>query len=129
MKLDLADDLPAVLGDRVELQQVILNLLTNGADARDPAASEPPELVVRSKVGERGGITVAVQDRGVGLDPRDSDRVFDPFVTTKPDHLGMGLAICRSIIAAHGGKVWASPNTGPGATFQFTLPRIQEGAP
>jgi two-component system sensor kinase FixL len=129
LKLELAAELPPVLGDRVQLQQVILNLLTNGADAQDGAGREAPELVVRSAVDEAGAVTVAVQDFGVGLDPQTIDRIFDAFVTAKPGHLGMGLAICKSLIAAHGGRIWASRNAGAGTTFRFTLPRSQEGAP
>jgi C4-dicarboxylate-specific signal transduction histidine kinase len=125
--LELADGLPGVLGDRVQLQQVILNLVANGADARNAAANQPPELVLRSTADEAGMVTVAVIDNGVGLDPANMDRVFEAFVTTKPGRLGMGLAICKSIITAHRGRIWASRNTGPGSTFEFTLPRLGEG--
>jgi PAS domain S-box-containing protein len=121
IKLELDEKLPAVLGDRVQLQQVILNLLANGADAMDGVARE---LVLHSTVGEMG-IAVAVQDAGVGLDPRTSGRIFDAFFTTKPGGTGMGLALCKSIIEAHGGRIWARPNAERGTTFQFTLP-LQE---
>jgi signal transduction histidine kinase len=127
--LELADRLPAVLGDRTQLQQVIVNLLVNGADALDRAPGRPRRLVLRSGAEERGGVTVAVTDEGVGIDPRHLNHLFDAFFTTKPGSMGMGLAICKSIIELHGGKIWASPSAGRGATFRFTLPGIREGAP
>ncbi len=124
VRLELADGLPSVLGDRVQLQQVILNLVANGADARNEAANHAPELLLRSTADEAGRIAVAVSDNGVGLDPANIDRVFEAFVTSKPGRLGMGLAISKSIVAAHGGRIWASRNTGPGSTFRFTLPGL-----
>jgi PAS domain S-box-containing protein len=122
--LALAERLPVVLGDRVQLQQVILNLMANAADAMDRVAREARELVVRSSADESGGVAVAVTDAGVGLDPGNVERVFDAFFTTKPGGLGMGLAICKSIVEAHGGRIGARPNAGRGTTFQFTLPGI-----
>jgi PAS domain S-box-containing protein len=127
LKLDLAPALPAVLGDRVQLQQVILNLLSNGADAHGDARGEP-ELIVRSIADTAGAVTVAVQDAGVGLDVKTLERIFDAFVTAKPGHLGMGLAISKSIVTAHGGRIEAQANAGRGMTFRFTLPAIPEDA-
>jgi signal transduction histidine kinase len=128
VKLKLAEKLPSVLGDRAQLQQVILNLMTNGADAMAPPTLSPErsgkdvgglhELVIRSAEDGMRTVTVAVQDAGVGLDPLDSDCLF----TTKPGGMGMELAVCKSIIADHGGRIWANPNPGGGTTFQFTLP-------
>lgn len=126
VRLELAEQLPGVLGDRVQLQQVLLNLMTNGADAMESMGKEKRELVLRSEEPAEG-VLVSVRDRGVGIDPRTSDRLFDSFFTTKPGGMGMGLAICKSIVEAHGGRIWASPNSEGGSAFQFTLPRIREG--
>ena len=122
LRLDLAPALPAVLGDRVQLQQVILNLMVNGMDAMAPVTDRPHELVVRSQLDDSGQVLVAVQDSGIGIDPENVNKLFNAFFTTKPSGMGMGLSICRSIIEDHGGTLWASRNAGPGATFQFTLP-------
>jgi PAS domain S-box-containing protein len=121
---DLAAELPPVLGDRIQLQQVLLNLLLNGMEAMRAVTDRPRALIVRSQPEEAAAIRVAVQDAGVGIDSQDLDRIFTAFVTTKPEGLGMGLAISRSIIEAHGGRLWATPNAGPGATVQFTLPLL-----
>jgi signal transduction histidine kinase len=129
LRLELAEGLPAALGDRVQLQQVILNLMVNAAEAMGPAARGRRELVLRSTRDETGAVVAAVQDSGMGLDPRTAGRVFDAFFTTRPGSLGMGLAICKSIVEAHGGRIWASPNAAGGATFQFTAPGVGEGAP
>ena len=122
LKTELATDLPPVLADRIQLQQVLLNLTLNGMEAMQTVTDRPRELIIRSQIEERVAIRIAVQDAGVGLDPQDLDRIFTAFVTTKPEGLGMGLAISRSIIESHGGRLWATPNAGPGATVQFTLP-------
>ena len=127
VKLDLAHDLPPLLGDRVQLQQVLLNLLTNGMDAMECVAPECRELVIRSMADERGMVTVAVQDAGGGLQGEATEQLFKPLYTTKPDSIGMGLAICKSIMESHGGRIWASQNAQEGATFQFSLPGVQEG--
>jgi PAS domain S-box-containing protein len=119
---DLAADLPPVLADRIQLQQVLLNLMLNGMEAMRAVTDRPRELIIRSQLEETDAIRVAVQDAGVGIDPQDLDRIFTAFMTTKPEGLGMGLAISRSIIEAHGGRLWATLNAGPGATVQFTLP-------
>ena len=118
----LAADLPRVVGDRVQLQQVILNLMLNGIEAMKEVTERPRELLISTEPDASGAVLVTVQDSGVGLDPQSVERLFEAFYTTKPDGLGMGLAICRSIIEAHGGRLWASANEPRGAVFQFTLP-------
>ncbi|QRM34321.1 PAS domain S-box protein [Microvirga sp. VF16] len=126
LRTELAPDLPPVAGDRVQLQQVILNLVLNGLEAMKEGAERPRELLIRSRLDETGAVLVAVHDTGVGLDPQNMERVFEAFYTTKLDGLGMGLAICRSIIEAHGGQLWASASEPWGAVFQFTLPADQD---
>lgn len=126
LRQDLAPELPAVLGDRVQLQQVIINLLVNSLQAMATVHDQPRELVIESRRDEAGQVLVSVRDSGVGIDPAHASRLFNAFFTTKPDGMGMGLAICSKIIEAHGGRVWASSNPGPGATFQFRLPAINE---
>jgi PAS domain S-box-containing protein len=128
LKTELAADLPPVLADRIQLQQVLLNLMLNGMEAMRAVTDRSRELIIRSQLEETKALRVAVQDAGVGIDPQDMDRIFTAFFTTKPEGLGMGLAISRSIIEAHGGRLWATPNAGPGATVQFTLPTSGEGA-
>jgi PAS domain S-box-containing protein len=125
LRFDLAPALPPVLGDRVQLQQVIINLLINGIQAMASVDDRPRELLISSQRHETDQVLVAVRDSGIGIDPEIANRLFDAFFTTKPKGMGMGLSICRSIIEAHGGRVWASTNAGPGATFQFTLPAIR----
>ena len=119
--MDLAADVPPVLGDRVQLQQLILNLVMNGIEATASVADRPRELLVRSRQDEPDHVLVAVRDTGVGIDRQNLEKIFDPFYTTKSQGMGMGLAISRSIVEHHGGRLWAVPNDGPGATFQFTL--------
>ena len=121
LQMELAVDLPAVLGDRVQLQQVILNLLMNGIEAMVSITDRPRELRIWSREYEAQQVLVAVQDSGVGLDGENLEQIFDAFYTTKLQGMGMGLAISRSIIEDHGGQLWALPNNGPGTTFQFTL--------
>jgi PAS domain S-box-containing protein len=123
LRTELSAALPPVLGDRVQLQQVILNLVINGLEAMAAVTERPRELLIRSHQHEGDQVRVAVRDAGIGLDPQQMARLFDAFFTTKPGGMGMGLSISRSIIEAHGGRLWATPNDGPGATFQFTLPR------
>ena len=118
---DLAPGLPSVSGDRIQLQQVLLNYVINGCDAMD-GRSVDRSLLVRTQPANGGGIEVAVSDRGTGIPPEDIERIFEPFMTTKPRGMGLGLAICRSIVEAHGGKVWATNNAGRGATVHFELP-------
>ncbi len=112
--------LPAVHGDRVQLQQVLLNLITNAIHAM-ATRDEPRVLSVRSEAYTEGGVLVSVADTGLGIDPHDMNRIFSPLFTTKPDGMGMGLAICRSIIEAHDGRLWVTANTPHGAVFQFTV--------
>jgi signal transduction histidine kinase len=126
LRLDLANGLPTIRGDRVQLQQVVLNLLTNAAEAAEHATGGPSQIIVTSFTDVSAGVGVAVRDSGPGISAEDADRVFEPFVTTKPGSMGMGLAICRSIVTAHGGRVWAAPNPGGGTTVQFTLPADSE---
>jgi signal transduction histidine kinase len=121
VKKELAGALPRVFGDRIQLQQVIINLVVNAIEAM-ASVDGPRQLVVRSRRDADGKVLVAVQDFGIGFAPENANRLFSAFYTTKPDGMGMGLSICRSIIEAHGGRVWASSNAGPGATVQFALP-------
>jgi len=119
---ELADHLPVVEADRVQLQQVLLNLIVNALDAMGTPNVGPRQLLISTGKGETSGVLVAVQDSGPGLEAAMLERVFESFYTTKPTGLGLGLSICRSIIEAHGGRLWASTNQWRGATFQFTLP-------
>jgi C4-dicarboxylate-specific signal transduction histidine kinase len=119
--LELASGLPLVRGDRIQLQQVIINLVSNGVQAMSNITDRPRLLFVTTRPHESDQVLVAVQDAGVGIETEDSNRLLTAFYTTKSDGLGIGLSICRSIILAHGGRVWASRNDGPGMTFQFTL--------
>jgi signal transduction histidine kinase len=121
IQMELAPGLPLVRGDRIQLQQVIINLATNAAQAMAMIADRVRMLIIRSMPYEDNDVLVAVEDAGVGMDPADMERLFSPFYTTKSDGMGIGLSVCRSIIEAHGGRVWASPNAGPGMTFQFTV--------
>jgi two-component system sensor kinase FixL len=122
-----AQNLPPVSGDRVQLQQVMLNLLINGCDAVAGRGVEA-HLHVSSRVTERGGVAIAISDNGDGIAPQDIERIFEPFVTSKSHGIGLGLAICRSIIEAHGGRLWASNNASRGATVQFELPAEPAGS-
>jgi C4-dicarboxylate-specific signal transduction histidine kinase len=122
-RTELRADLPPVAGDPVQLQQVLLNLIVNGIEAANGGKNgSSRELVVRSERPDAGSVLVAVQDRGVGIPPEASDRLFEAFYTTKPSGLGMGLSVSRSIVEAHGGRLWAAPNPGGGSIFRFTLP-------
>jgi PAS domain S-box-containing protein len=129
LRTELALALPAVLADRVQLQQVLINLVINGMEAMQPVTDRPRQLVIRSRQDEADQVMVTVTDCGVGISTEKSDQLFNPFFTTKSDGLGMGLSICRSIIEAHGGRLSASGNVGPGATFQFALPAYEKAAP
>lgn len=119
--LELADDLSPVLGDRVQLQQVILNLVMNGVEAMASVTDHKRELLICSRQHESDQVLVTVQDSGVGIDRESLDEIFSAFYTTKAQGMGMGLAISRSIVEDHGGRLWAVSNDGPGTTFQFTL--------
>jgi PAS domain S-box-containing protein len=121
LRTQLAADLPPVMGDRVQLQQVVVNLILNAIEAMATVESRARDLVITTQRGEGDEIRVAVRDSGIGLDPSNVERIFGPFHTTKPGGLGIGLSISRSIVESHGGRLWAESNDGPGATFQFTL--------
>jgi PAS domain S-box-containing protein len=128
LRTELAPALPTILGDRVQLQQVMINLVMNGIEAMLPIRDRPRELVIRSGQDEERRMRVSVTDYGVGISAENATRLFKAFFTTKSSGLGMGLSICRSIVEAHGGRISASPNEGPGAMFQFVLPSQQEEA-
>jgi signal transduction histidine kinase len=117
----LAEDLPHVQGDRVQLQQVLLNLIINAIEAMRDVGEEERELLI-STCHEPDGVSVEVRDSGPGFAPTDTDRVFEAFYSTKPNGVGLGLSICRSIIEAHNGRLWASPNAPRGAVFGFVAP-------
>ena len=123
--MELAADLPSVMGDRVQLQQVVVNLILNAIEAMSTVEDRARDLVIRTQRGEGDEVRVAVQDSGIGLDPKNVERIFDAFHTTKPDGLGMGLSISRSIVERHGGRLWAVSNDGPGATFRINSPEPQ----
>jgi PAS domain S-box-containing protein len=122
LRSELADNLPPVAGDRVQLQQVILNLVRNASDAMSGIDDRPRQLLIRTEPDEGGQVRLSVQDAGVGFDPQVMDRLFDSFYTTKNEGMGIGLSVSRSIIASHHGRLWATPNEGPGATFSFSIP-------
>jgi PAS domain S-box-containing protein len=121
-RVELAGDLPPVTGDRVQLQQVMLNLLMNAADAMSGIDDRPRQLIVRTERDEGDHVRLSVQDAGVGFGPLGVDKLFEPFYTTKNGGMGIGLAVSRSIIESHHGRLWATPNDGPGATFSFSIP-------
>ena len=122
LQLELADKLAHVQVDRIQLQQVILNLITNAVDAMKSVADRPKILRVQTRMKSPRVISVSVEDSGVGINPETTESIFEPFYTTKPSGLGMGLSISRSIVDAHGGRLWAEPGKEVGAVFQFTLP-------
>jgi PAS domain S-box-containing protein len=121
-RIELAPALPSILGDRVQLQQVIINLVMNGIEAMQSVSDRPRQLVLRSQQDESHRVLVTVTDSGVGISTENADRLFNAFFTTKSSGMGMGLSICRSIVEAHGGRLWTTANAPHGATFQFTLP-------
>jgi C4-dicarboxylate-specific signal transduction histidine kinase len=121
LKTQLAKDLPGIQGDRVQLQQVMLNLIMNAVEAMSQMAESPRELLISTRI-EAGCVLVEVRDSGPGLSEPALERVFEAFYTTKSTGLGMGLSICRSIVEAHGGRLWATKNVPRGAAFQFTVP-------
>jgi PAS domain S-box-containing protein len=125
----LGEGLPLIEGDRVQLQQVVLNLIVNAVQAMGTVAEGPRELFITTARAEPDGVLVAVKDSGPGLAPASLERLFDPFYTTKPEGLGMGLSICRSIIEAHGGRLWVTANLPQGAIFHFTMPSHPGSAP
>jgi len=121
-----ADDLSPVSGDRVQLQQVVLNLVMNAIEAMSSVDDHARELAITTRNGDPGQVRVTVDDSGTGLDPKQIDKIFDPFYTTKPGGMGMGLSICRSILQMHGGRIWASAKDGRGTSFHFTLPKYHQ---
>jgi PAS domain S-box-containing protein len=126
LRTELAPALPEILGDRVQLQQVIINLLMNGIEAMEPVTDRSRELLIQSGKDDTGYLILKVADSGIGISAENANRVFNAFFTTKSSGLGMGLSICRSIVEAHGGRMSASNNDGPGATFQLLLPLHRE---
>ncbi len=123
LRTEFADDLSPVLGDRVELQQVVLNLVMNGVEAMRTVGERPRDLVIRTQDDEGDHVRITVQDSGIGLDPKGVERIFEAFYTTKHGGMGMGLSISRSVVEHHGGRLWAVANDGPGTTFHFTVPK------
>jgi len=128
LQTELAPSLPEILADRVQLQQVMINLLMNGIEAMEPVIDRPRHLLIRSGRDDTGHLILSVTDSGTGISAENANRLFNAFFTTKSSGLGMGLSICRSIVEAHGGRMSASSNEGPGATFQLTLPLRREVA-
>jgi C4-dicarboxylate-specific signal transduction histidine kinase len=119
---ELADNLPLVMADRVQVQQVIMNLVRNASDAMSNVDDHPRELLISTEREEGDRVQLSVKDAGVGFEPQAADRLFEAFYTTKNEGIGIGLSISRSIIEAHEGRLWATANDGPGATFSFSIP-------
>jgi C4-dicarboxylate-specific signal transduction histidine kinase len=126
VRLELDENLPPARGDRVQLQQVILNLLLNARDAMSSVSDRPRRLVLQTKRGDGDSVCLAVQDSGIGIDAEAADKLFQPFYSTKRDGMGMGLSVSRSIVERHEGRLWVEPNDGPGATFAFSIPCASE---
>lgn len=127
IRTELSADLPLVRGDRVQLQQVVLNLMMNGIDAMRDMREQSKEILVVSRKEKVSGIRIVVEDSGVGISPETAEKIFEPFFTTKPEGIGMGLSISRSIVEAHEGRLWATPRPSGGATFQLTIPTRVQG--
>jgi signal transduction histidine kinase len=119
---DLAEDLPPITGDRIQLQQVLLNLLRNASDAMVDVHDRPRHLLITTEREDGDRVRASVRDAGVGIDPQSMNKLLDAFYTTKSDGMGLGLSVSRSIIEKHRGLLWSGPNDGPGATFSFSLP-------
>jgi signal transduction histidine kinase len=122
VRTELADDLPVVTADRVQLQQVVLNLLRNALDAMSTVDDRPRDLLIRTEREEDGWVRLSVKDAGGGFDPQATNKLFEAFYSTKGDGMGVGLSVSRSIIENHQGRLWAVLNDGPGATFSFSVP-------
>jgi signal transduction histidine kinase len=122
LKMQLSEGLPHIFGDRVQLQQVILNLIMNAIESMSEVSERSRALLISTSKSEPRGVLVAISDSGLGLPPASLARIFEPFYTTKSNGLGMGLSICRSIVEAHGGRLWATPNQPHGAVFCMMLP-------
>jgi signal transduction histidine kinase len=120
---DLRGNLPTIAGDRVQLQQVILNLLLNASDSLDAVDDRPRQITIKTDEDERGNVCLSLKDTGVGIDAAGAAKLFDAFYTTKAEGMGIGLSVSQSIIEHHGGRIWAAPNDGPGTTFSFSIPR------
>jgi len=127
LQSELADDLPMITGDRVQLQQVVLNLVRNASDAMVSVDNRPRHLLIRTERQQADRVRVTVRDTGVGLDRHGLDKLFDAFYTTKSGGMGIGLSVSRSIVERHQGRLWAEPNDGPGATFLFSIPLAPDG--
>jgi len=127
LRCELADDLPPIVGDRIQLQQVVLNLLRNAVDAMRTIDDRPRELLIRTERDGGDRVRLSVKDSGAGFTPQTADKIFEAFYTTKTDGMGIGLSVSRSIIDAHQGRLWATPNDGPGCTFSFAIPSRPEG--
>jgi signal transduction histidine kinase len=125
--MELDHDVPRVTGDRVQLQQVILNLLRNASDAMSEIHERPRDLLIRTERASGDHARLTVKDAGVGLDPTNLEKLFEAFFTTKNNGMGIGLSVSRTIIESHRGRLWASLNEGPGATFAFSIPSRVEG--
>ncbi|MFZ0295891.1 MAG: ATP-binding protein, partial [Candidatus Sulfotelmatobacter sp.] len=122
LRCDLADDLPPIVGDRIQLQQVVLNLLRNAADAMRTTDDRPREMLIRTERDGDNQVRLSVKDSGVGFTPQTADKIFEAFYTTKTGGMGIGLSVSRSIVESHQGRLWATANDGPGATFLFVIP-------
>jgi signal transduction histidine kinase len=122
LQSEFAEDLPKVTGDRVQLQQVILNLVRNASDAMMGVDDRPRQLMVRTERENGDRVRVMVRDSGIGVDRQSMDKLFDAFYTTKSGGMGIGLSVSRSIVERHHGRLWVEPNDGPGATFSFSIP-------
>src|SRR6267154_2383289 len=122
LQTELPKGLPLIRGDRIQLQQIVLNLIMNAVEAMSDASKGSRDLLISTAEDVSNGVLVAVRDSGPGLNPESLERLFDPFYTTKPGGMGMGLSICRSIVEGHGGRIWAAANVPQGASFHFSLP-------
>lgn len=125
---EFADDLPPINGDKIQIQQVILNLIRNASDAMSKIEGRPRELFIRTARDQDNGVRLSVKDVGIGFQPQSADKLFEAFYTTKEHGMGIGLNVSRSIIEAHRGHLWATANDGPGATFSFSIPCSVAGA-
>jgi signal transduction histidine kinase len=128
LAMEMAAAIPSVSGDRVQLEQVLLNLVLNGMDATAGVVDRPREVRVCSGVGDAGWVEITVRDTGVGFAADEGERLFEPFYSTKAKGMGLGLSITRTIVAGHGGRLWAEPNAGHGATFHVSLPASRKAA-
>jgi signal transduction histidine kinase len=122
LRQELADDLPLVTADRVQLQQVISNLLRNASEAMSAVDDRPRDLLIRTELNDRDRVSLSVSDVGIGFEAQTAAKVFEAFYTTKNEGMGIGLSVSRSIIERHHGRMWATPNDGPGVTFSFSIP-------